>query len=109
LADPFLNRAASSPTLDFSASWRFKALTSHVTRLLSQHSTFNHQLFCTSEYRIEHPRWKFCPTASYELRADIVALYGERFLPPLTAPPASASIADGSFVTVYRRGDCAGA
>jgi uncharacterized protein len=59
----------------------------------------------TNEYRIEHPRWKIWPAASYELRADIAALYGEKFLAPLTTPPASAFIADGSFVTVYRRGD----
>jgi uncharacterized protein YqjF (DUF2071 family) len=59
----------------------------------------------TSEYRIEHPRWKIWPAAFYEFRADIASLYGEKFLAPLTAPPASAFIADGSFVTVYRRVD----
>ncbi len=57
-----------------------------------------------SEYRVEHPRWKIWPAASYEFRADITALYGEKFLAPLTTPPASAFIADGSLVTVYRRG-----
>jgi uncharacterized protein YqjF (DUF2071 family) len=57
----------------------------------------------TSEYRVEHPRWKIWPAASSELRADVAALYGEKFLAPLTTPPASAFIADGSFVTVYRR------
>ena len=59
----------------------------------------------TSEYRVEHPRWKIWSAAFYELRADIASLYGEQFVDPLTAPPASAFIADGSFVTVYRRGD----
>jgi len=58
----------------------------------------------TSEYRIEHPRWKIWPAASYQLRADIASLYGEQFVAPLTASIASAFIADGSFVTVYRRG-----
>jgi hypothetical protein len=47
-------------------------------------------------------RW---PAASYEFRADIAALYGEKLFAPLTAAPASAFITDGSFVTVYRRGD----
>ena len=58
----------------------------------------------TSEYRIEHPRWKIWPATSFEFNADIATLYGEKFLVPLTASPASAFIADGSFVTVYRRG-----
>jgi uncharacterized protein YqjF (DUF2071 family) len=63
----------------------------------------------TSEYRVEHPRWKIWPAASYEFRADVAALYGEKFLTPLTTAPASAFVADGSFVTVYRRGDIADA
>jgi hypothetical protein len=57
----------------------------------------------TNEYRVEHPRWKIWPATSYEFRADIAALYGDKFLAPLTAPPASAFIVDGSFVAVYRR------
>lgn len=59
----------------------------------------------TSEYRVEHPRWKIWPAVSWQFDADIAALYGEKFLAPLTASPASAFIADGSFVTVYRRSD----
>jgi hypothetical protein len=55
------------------------------------------------QYRVEHPRWKIWPAVSYEFQADIASLYGEKFLPPLTASPASAFIADGSFVTIYRR------
>jgi hypothetical protein len=38
------------------------------------------------------------------LQADVAALYGDKFLGPLTAPPASPFIADDPFVTVYRRG-----
>jgi uncharacterized protein len=59
----------------------------------------------TSEYRVEHPRWKVWAAASWEFRADVVSLYGEKFVGPLSCTPASAFIADGSFVTVYRRGD----
>jgi uncharacterized protein YqjF (DUF2071 family) len=59
----------------------------------------------TSEYRVEHPRWKIWPATSFEFKADIATLYGDEFLATLTAPAASAFIADGSFVTVYRRGD----
>ncbi|PYL97841.1 MAG: hypothetical protein DME27_06900, partial [Verrucomicrobia bacterium] len=57
----------------------------------------------TSEYRVEHPRWKIWPADSFELKADIATLYGEKFLEPLTAKPISAFIADGSYVEVQRR------
>ena len=57
----------------------------------------------TSEYRIEHPRWKIWPADSFELKADIATLYGEKFVEPLRAKPVSAFIADGSHVEVQRR------
>jgi hypothetical protein len=57
----------------------------------------------TSEYRVEHPRWKIWPADSFKLKADIATLYGEKFLEPLTATPVSAFIADGSYVEVQRR------
>jgi uncharacterized protein YqjF (DUF2071 family) len=57
----------------------------------------------TSEYRIEHPRWKIWRATAYEFSAEIASLYGERFAPVLSAQPASAFIADGSFVTVFQR------
>jgi len=56
-----------------------------------------------SEYRVEHPRWKIWPADSFELKADIATLYGEKFVEPLTAKPVSAFIADGSYVEVQRR------
>src|SRR5437764_11271900 len=46
-------------------------------------------------FRVEHPRWKIWPATSYEIRADVAALYGDKFLAPLTASPPSAFIADG--------------
>jgi uncharacterized protein YqjF (DUF2071 family) len=33
-----------------------------------------------SEYRVEHPRWKIWNAASFELSADVAALYGEQFV-----------------------------
>ena len=57
----------------------------------------------TSEYRVEHPRWKIWPADSFELKADIPTLYGEKFVEPLTTRPVSAFIADGSYVEVRRR------
>lgn len=59
----------------------------------------------TNEYQVEHPRWKIWMADSWELRADIATLYGDKFVASLNAEPASAFIADGSFVSVYRRDD----
>jgi len=56
-----------------------------------------------SEYRVEHPRWKFWSVDKFELKADVAALYGEQFVEPLSVPPRSAFIADGSPIQVLLR------
>jgi len=56
-----------------------------------------------SEYRVEHARWKIWDATSFELNADIAALYGEQFVETLSKPPRSAFIADGSPITVQKR------
>jgi len=55
------------------------------------------------EYRIEHARWKIWNATSFELNAEIAALYGEQFVETLSQPPRSAFIADGSPITVQKR------
>ncbi|MEP6776907.1 MAG: DUF2071 domain-containing protein [Chthoniobacterales bacterium] len=57
----------------------------------------------TSEYRVEHARWKIWTAETFGLRADVATLYGEKFVTPLSVTPESAFMADGSFVTVFRR------
>ena len=57
----------------------------------------------TSEYAVEHPRWRFWPAATWRFDADVAALYGDRFVPTLQAKPASAFIAEGSRVLVRPR------
>src|SRR2546422_6232039 len=59
----------------------------------------------TSEYRVEHPRWKIwrANTASFE--GDVSALYGKQFMPPLAVSPASQFIAEGSHVQIWRKID----
>lgn len=59
----------------------------------------------TSEYRVEHPRWRVWPAQSAQLEADLGLLYGEEFVPALSASPASKFIAEGSHVQVWRRVD----
>jgi uncharacterized protein len=56
-----------------------------------------------SEYRVEHPRWKIWNAETFELRADVAALYGGQFADTLTAPPRSAFIAEGSPIEIWQR------
>jgi uncharacterized protein YqjF (DUF2071 family) len=57
----------------------------------------------SSEYRVNHPRWKIWKSQHYELCADIAALYGEQFVETLACPPRSAFIAEGSPIEVLLR------
>lgn len=56
----------------------------------------------TTEYRVEHPRWRVCTATAAALDCDVGELYGSEFVEFLEAPPASAFLADGSKVTVFR-------
>jgi uncharacterized protein YqjF (DUF2071 family) len=56
----------------------------------------------TTEYRVEHPRWRVCAATSSRIDCDIAGLYGDQFVEFLECQPASAFLADGSEVTVFR-------
>ncbi|MEK6300636.1 MAG: DUF2071 domain-containing protein [Acidobacteriota bacterium] len=56
----------------------------------------------TMEYRVEHPRWRIARATSAELDCDVAGLYGSQFVESLKTPPASAFLAAGSEVTVFR-------
>ncbi len=56
----------------------------------------------SSEYEVEHPRWRFWPATIWEFQADIASLYGQQFAPALQASPVSAFVAEGSLVQVNR-------
>jgi uncharacterized protein len=56
-----------------------------------------------SEYRVEHPCWPVWPATMWKLQSNIADLYGSEFVETLAAKPASAFIAEGSFVSVFRR------
>ncbi len=56
----------------------------------------------TMEYRVEHPRWRVWDAVSAQLDCDVAGLYGPQFEEALRRPPASAFLAEGSAVTVYR-------
>src|SRR3984893_14384829 len=56
-----------------------------------------------SEYRVEHSGWKIWNAETFQLSADVAALYGEQFAETLSQPPRSAFIADGSPIEVLLR------
>ena len=57
----------------------------------------------TTEYNVDHLRWKIWPADQFEFTADVETLYGKQFVETLAAKPHSAFIADGSFVSVFAR------
>ena len=56
----------------------------------------------TTEYRVEHPRWRVSQATSARFDCDVASLYGTRFVECLKAPPTSAFLAEGSEVTVFK-------
>jgi uncharacterized protein YqjF (DUF2071 family) len=52
------------------------------------------------EYQVEHPRWRTWRALESRLDCDVAELYGREFVGPLSAPPSSAFIADGSAIQV---------
>ena len=57
----------------------------------------------SSEYRVEHPRWKIWTAKTFEFKADVGTLYSHQFVEPLSAAPRSAFIAEGSPIQVLLR------
>jgi Uncharacterized conserved protein len=56
----------------------------------------------TVEYHVKHPRWRVWAASEPSLDADVPRLYGSSFARALSVAPASAFIAEGSAVTVFR-------
>jgi hypothetical protein len=56
----------------------------------------------SSEYRVAHAPWRVAEVSSATLNCDVAAVYGEPYVGVLTAVPASAFIAEGSTVAVYK-------
>jgi hypothetical protein len=57
----------------------------------------------SSEYRVEHPRWRVRRARDARLYADARALYGDAFAEALSSDPCSAFVAEGSPVAVRWR------
>lgn len=59
----------------------------------------------SSEFAVEHPRWRVWRATQFGLDADVSSLYGNQFVESLSAPPACALIAEGSAIAVRRKAD----
>jgi len=57
----------------------------------------------SSEYRVEHPRWRLWTAETTKFDADVATLYGPQFVEPLAALPVSGFIAEGSHIEVHKR------
>jgi uncharacterized protein len=57
----------------------------------------------TTEYRVEHPQWQVHIATAAKLNCDVASVYGSQYVEFLAAPPASAFLASGSYVAVFRR------
>jgi uncharacterized protein len=56
----------------------------------------------TVEYQVEHPHWPVWLVSNATFDCDVTGLYGKQFASFLAPPPASAFLADGSPVTVFK-------
>jgi hypothetical protein len=54
----------------------------------------------TSEYEVEHPRWKVYPVRSYDISVDFEHVYGRDFGFLNDAEPVSVFLAEGSEIAV---------
>lgn len=55
----------------------------------------------TSEYRVEHPSWRFWQTEAFSVTPELALLYPPQFAEPLSRVPHSVCVAQGSAVSVY--------
>ncbi len=69
---------------------------------------YSHRRAVTSEYQVEHPRWRVWRGSDAVFDADVASLYGNRFVESLSAPPRSAFIAEGSPIRVRCKTDLPG-
>lgn len=56
----------------------------------------------TMEYQVEHPQWRVWNVCGFSVEADFETQYGPKLGEVLEQRPASAFLAEGSAVTVYR-------
>lgn len=79
------------------------ATDSHEEFITEHYWGYTKRAVGTSEYQVEHPRWRVRSAQSWSFDADVKSLYGAAFVETLRAEPVSAFIAEGSAIQVRRR------
>ena len=88
-------RVAGSPVLPGDGS-EDQFITEHYWGYAAQRNG------ATTEYRVEHPPWRVWSARDARLEGDVAGLYGEELAAVLGDRPASAFLAEGSEVKVFR-------
>lgn len=57
----------------------------------------------TSIYQVHHPNWLIHPVRHYQVQCDIEKMYGAEFVEPLSRPPKSVFLAEGSDISVMHK------
>jgi uncharacterized protein len=91
-----LAMSADAPPADAEAG-------SHEEFITEHYWGYTRRAAGTSEYAVEHPRWRLQKAATWNFDANVAPLYGAQFSEILGANPASAFIAEGSAITVRPR------
>lgn len=82
---------------------RDSATGSHEEFITEHYWGYTKRPDATSEYGVEHERWRLQSASAWDFDADVPSLYGPQFAETLAAQPASTFIAEGSPVTVRRK------
>ena len=57
---------------------------------------------CTGAYKVAHPSWRVHRVNSYDIKCNIVQLYGKEFVPAFENTPLSVFLAEGSPIQVEK-------
>jgi uncharacterized protein len=57
----------------------------------------------TSIYQVHHPNWLIHPVRHYQVQCNIEKMYGAEFVEPLSQPPKSVFLAEGSNISVMHK------
>ncbi len=78
----------------------FASSGSHEEFITEHYWGYTRRVSGTSEYGVEHERWRLCVAKTWAFDADVASLYGPQFVETLRAEPVSAFLAEGSPVIV---------
>jgi len=97
------NNAWQTLAMTASGEPQYAATGSHEEFITEHYWGYTARRTGTSEYAVEHERWRLWPAATWKFDADVAALYGAQFVDTLAAKSVSAFIAEGSPVRVNPR------